>query len=1538
MTHPFSAGSRLVFCLNKIISSVSIKLTSSDATGLYICVIKKYSLTKRSLFPCFVVRKNISSFKICKIIKKGWKIIIITLAVLIALLTGSVIALQNSWVQTRITQRVAKILSTRLNTGISIGRVEISILGKLKLEDILVRDQSSDTLIFSKLATASIDTLRFRKHLLVIDELTFSGNRIKIDRDSANTFNFSFLLDAMGNTNTNTASFNWDIRCRSFAFEKLDIDFNNKLNSGTRNFKIGDLNLDVAGFRSSEGITQFRINRFGLNAKDFMVLKNFTGDVIITDTLLEISNCNLNSRFSSVENASVKINLPQVKDSLASPLTFDVRVEKSHLNLHEIATVVPAIAGMDQILEFSGQVYGNTNDVKGKDISISTGQETKAVIDFYVNGPDDPDNMYLFIDLKELQTSFADLSNIRLPNGAATNYLEFPDGFTEAGLMSFHGNFSGFLTDFVTFGTLKSEMGVLSTDMLVAPNKDGTIYYRGNISTKNFDLRSLFKNDKLGKLTFSGSADGNYDRDKNTVSGIFKGDIKQIDLNAYTYTDITFDGLLLDKMFDGVLAINDSNLQFSFIGQVDLNSKIPEFNFMMQLEKAQLGNLNLSDKFPKAELAFNMNANFTGNRIDNMDGQIRIDQGSYKNRNGELDLGGMILKTDRKSEVNTLTLNSPIMDIEIEGLYHITSIVYAFEQTFKRFIPSYTTSNSDSTLQNKFDFKFTLKDINPLAAVLAPGVEFDTPFLLYGKVDSKERNFELEGSIPGIRYNTMKARDIFIGNKVVEEHYASKFRFSEIQLNPSMKLYNFKIDSRIADDKIDNSISWSNYNELTYSGEILTHTEFTKSDIADFTHIEINGLPSKIYVADTIWEISPFTAIIDTTSIHVEDFSISHNNQILAIDGNIQKGQTDRLNIKVTNFELAHLDTYLRQNLGLSGTANGRFGLSDLLGNPVVLSDLVVENLRYSNQLMGNVYLSSQWNSNREIIDSKLQVIRRGKTRLNALGTYQPTSGEINFDANVDSLSLVVLETFIRGSLTKFQGYASGKMNIGGTTRKILMNGALMGAGAGLTVDATQVPYTFNDTVYFKNDTILFDHITVYDPDRNTGIFNGTIVHDNFSNTRYDLHVSTDKIIALNTTARDYEKFYGVAMAKGKLDITGVAKTILLNGSVTSLKGTDLNISMEDESEAEQYGFIEFVRNNVEEIKEEKPVDNLHKLRIVFAIEATSDAKVQLIYNSQIGDIIKAQGEGILIFEMNEEGNIFLSGNYQPTRGDYLFTLRNVINKRFSILQGGSIVWSGDPYNAIIDLKAVYKLKASLSDLLADYEISKNQRVQVECIIHLENELINPNISFEVNVPNTDEQIKDILLQYFSTTDELNKQMLSLIVLGKFYVPDYKRGTFNAQNSNMIGSTASELFSNQLSNWLSQINDNWDVGVKYRPGNDVTDDEIELALSTQIFNDRVTLNGNIGNNVNHYNTNSSQIVGDFEINVKLVPSGKLQFKAYNRSNNNLIYETAPYTQGVGISVTEEFNTFHDLMRKIANIFRPKDKKLPMITRTSNDIQ
>jgi hypothetical protein len=733
----------------------------------------------------------------------------------------------------------------------------------------------------------------------------------------------------------------------------------------------------------------------------------------------------------------------------------------------------------------------------------------------------------------------------------------------------------------------------------------------------------------------------------------------------------------------------------------------------------------------------------------------------------------------------------------------------------------------------------------------------------------------------------------------------------------------------VSENTLDNSVTWSNYDDLTYSGSIKTHTEFSKSDSSNFPHIEITGEPSRIFIADTVWNISAFQIELDSGAIAIDGLNIEHLEQKVAVSGKHSGGKTELLNIELKNIRLGYLNKYLNKNIDIEGKINGKIGFADLLDEPVLLADISVNDLTYKKQLMGDVSLASQWNNNSSVIDSELKLMRNKRQTLRAFGHYSPSERTINYDVEVDSLSLVVLDAFIRKNFSYFQGSASGKANIGGNLDKVLINGALLGTNAGLTIDATQVAYTFTDTVYFINDIIDFRQITIFDDLNNSGNFNGTLVHDNFKDMRYDLALNAAKIKALNTTSRDNEQFYGTAMANGKITITGNAGDVLLRGTATTLNGTDINISMESESELTQYDFIEFVSPNpADENEFYKTQKKAANFNLNLTVEATPSAKVQLIYNSQIGDIIKAEGEGILFFEMDNQGNMSLSGNYNLTKGDYLFTLQNVMNKRFSIEQGGSIVWSGDPYNAIIDLKAIYKLKASLYDLMAnDYEkLSQSNRIPVECIINLSEELINPTIDFGIEFPGAEERVKDELSQFFNTEEELNKQILSLIVLGKFYTPEYMRGTYEAQNTNMIGTTASEVFSNQLSNWLSQISSNWDVGFNYRPGNDITDDEIEVALSTQIFNDRVTLNGNIGNNVSNYtDNNSSQIVGDFDINVKLVPSGKIQFKAYNRSNNNLIYETAPYTQGIGISFKEEYNSIDELLKKLGKLFKKQER-------------
>ncbi len=655
------------------------------------------------------------------------------------------------------------------------------------------------------------------------------------------------------------------------------------------------------------------------------------------------------------------------------------------------------------------------------------------------------------------------------------------------------------------------------------------------------------------------------------------------------------------------------------------------------------------------------------------------------------------------------------------------------------------------------------------------------------------------------------------------------------------------------------------------------------------------------------------------------------------LHGSISKTDTSTLTAQFENINLGYLDNYLNKDFSMGGMLSGTAEIADFYNKRLIFSDLNIDDFMFQDQLIGQISLSNKWDYFQALINSELKIEKNERESLLASGSYNPSTHELMYNAEVNRFPLVLLETVIRNNLSGFQGEGTGKMTIHGTPGRILMNGAILGENAGLTIDYTQVKYNFTDTVFFKGDTIDFDRLRIRDERGNPAIFDGTIVHTNFHDMKYDLSVSSLKVLAFNTTAKDNQLFFGQIVANGRLDISGKGQQVTLSGSGTTLNGTNVNISLEYEGDVEQYDFIKFVSPEETDTEEYQfQTQTADDFNLNLSIHATPEAKVQLIYNTQIGDVIKAQGEGYLVFGMDGEGNVSLSGNYIVEKGDYLFTLQNVINKRFSIEQGGTINWSGDPYDAIIDINAVYRLKASVSGLLtnaypAAYQNNQNnnsgnQRIPVECKILLSENLSNPDINFEIDFPSVDSYVTNQLQQYFNTQEEMNKQILSLLVLGKFYVPEYMRGTFEAQNSGLIGTTASELFSNQLSNWLSQINNNVDIGVNYRPGNQITDDEIELALSTQMFNDRVTINGNIGNNVNPYTGNNSQLVGDFEIDVKLIPSGKLQLKAYNRSNNNLIYETSPYTQGVGFSFTEEYNTFGQLLKKMGSLFGKKEEE------------
>ncbi|HPM13666.1 MAG TPA: translocation/assembly module TamB domain-containing protein, partial [Bacteroidales bacterium] len=307
----------------------------------------------------------------------------------------------------------------------------------------------------------------------------------------------------------------------------------------------------------------------------------------------------------------------------------------------------------------------------------------------------------------------------------------------------------------------------------------------------------------------------------------------------------------------------------------------------------------------------------------------------------------------------------------------------------------------------------------------------------------------------------------------------------------------------------------------------------------------------------------------------------------------------------------------------------------------------------------------------------------------------------------------------------------------------------------------------------------------------------------------------------------------------------------------------------------------------------------------------TPDALTQIIFDKQVGDIIKVRGEGNIQMNMDKLGAFTLYGDYRITSGDYLFTLKNLINKKFIIQNGGTITFNGDPFEAQIQISALYDLKASplpIMPAITTDSATYKRRIPVQCNILLQNNLMNPDISYNISVASGYSDVQDILNAMSS--DDKNKQFLSLLLMNSF---------FSQSDAQTINSSASfEVLSNQLNNLLSQSYSNIDLGVNYRPGDMYSANEFELALSTQLLNNRILVNVNgyseFGQSADQTKRQTTEIAGDVSVEIKLTKQGNFRLKAFSRNNTDPL-EDRGNSQGVSVYFTREFNTFKELFKK-----------------------
>ncbi|PKQ65480.1 hypothetical protein BZG02_00285 [Labilibaculum filiforme] len=1443
-------------------------------------------------------------------------------------------------------QKIANYITEQTNTPVRIEGVNISPFKSIILKGLYIEDYQQDTLVYVGNLTAKIDSFNIRKQKIFINKLTLDRAYVNLHEDENRLFNYDVFLDSLSNgkkgNESDTIQKSWTITVANIDLINSQFGYHTSyavpqdFGMNYDDIYVTKLNLQARKIKIIGDSVDFQLQHLSCIEKSGFELKDFTARTWITSHQWGLKDVNITSPNSKLQAEHLYFNYEPGGENwsqFTKKMKLDFQLTSSRVSFLDVAYFNELLLGFRETGFVSGHIYGTIYDLRGRDIDIVYGANTALKGKFYMNGLPYLKDAYLEADFEELTTTISDIEKVYIP-GYDKEHFNLPDYFDNLGLIHYNGQFNGFLNDFVFYGDFETDLGKIETDILFKPNPDSSkLNFKGDLKASNFYLGGLIEQEKVGNVSLNVSVKGF--TETTTTQGVMKGNISKVDFYDYEYKNLSLDGLFANSLFDGRISIEDPNIGFDFNGNIDFSKEIPIMKFSSHLRNAKLFPLHLNTKDPKSELSLSMDANFAGSGFDNANGSIEITNTEYKNSLGEFILNKFTINSFSSPAFKKITLNSDISDAKVEGNYEITQLISSVTNLAYVYFPAYAPGkkfvNTDST--NNFKFRIDLKETEPITKLLYPDIKLAPNSSLLGSLNAKAQIIEMHFNSPLLSIQDKSFEELKIDLSTDNKELVIKGRTNKFSFSDQLRLYNLSEKITASNNKVNLDLLWNNWDSITYSGYVTANARVQKSKESNRPFWSINLLPSSIIMADSVWSIQKSKMIIDSTSFSVDKFRISRDNQFFGLDGKISANPNDSINFEVQNISLKNLNDLTReQNIGIDGTVRGYVQISDFYGDRRSNSNLMLENLVLNRDTLGNFYLISDWDKVEKKLSFSSFTDYNNQKELDLQGHYYPGSDSLSIDMTINKMRLDLLNPYLQENISNITGNASGHVHIEGNTSKPKTSGFLKLDDASFKINELQTTYTCNDSIKITPSELQFNDFKLVDTDQHTATIYGVISHEQYHNFKLDLSVNARSFNILNTKITDNELFYGDAYVSGVTTLFGPIFDLDIEVRAKTEKDTKLYVPLNNSGDIEESNFITFVnlnRQSETKLEDEYKID-LTGIRLNCDLEITPQTEIQIIFDSKIGDVLKAKGGGNLKLETDTKGDFKIFGDYTIQTGSYLFTLQNVINKKFDLANGGNIKWDGDPYNATININAVYNVKTTLYDLLLNTPyIDNTKKIPVECNMNLSQNLENPMIRFDINFPTLDQQTQSILDGLFSTEDEMNKQILSLLVLNRFYTPEYLRSTdpdFENKNSSYaVGITTSELLSNQLSNWLSQISNDFDIGVSYRPGDNLTNDEIELALSTQVFNDKLTINGNIGTGDSE--TNSSDIVGDVDVNLKLDKKGKLQLKAFTRSNEYLVYEETRNTQGIGIFYKEDFNTFSDLFRKYLNFLRSnKDEK------------
>ncbi|MBA3705085.1 MAG: translocation/assembly module TamB, partial [Bacteroidetes bacterium] len=1397
------------------------------------------------------------------------------------------------------------------------------------------------------------DEINIKKHRLYISDIVLLSTKTKLTRyKGEEDLNMQFIIDAFAKADsTKSTTQPWDIRFGEVSLVNSLFAYRDEHDTIARkginyfDIRTENVNGKISDIRFEEDTIHATIDYLATIEKSGFILQNISSYVKISPVGINLDELKIKTPKSTI-TTDLSFTYNQYKDfpDFINKVNFKADFDRSVLETNDIAFFAPQLKGIYERLTISGKVSGKVIDLRGNDMNILWGKNTQFVGDVVLTGLPNIDETLIYLNVKRLTTNYSDLKLIPLPPFEEHRKLMVSPNIAKLGNVKFKGTFTGLYNDFYAYGNFTTALGNLSTDLSVRHNEKKNIeVYKGKLKSIAFDFGKFFGAKYLGKVTANVNIDGS-GLTLEDVNAQLTGTVNSLEFNNYAYKNVAIEGNIAKQIFKGKLNVKDDNIDFDFIGKVDFTQDLPHLDFISTINKANLGELHFINTTKKTNLSTQLIVNVTGNNIDNLIGQIYFDNTIYIEDNEVYKMSVFNLTSNEENNKKTITLTSDFLDAKVSGIFKVLDLPVSVEKLLNNYLPSYFSDRSTKYIQpQNFEYSFLFKKTDAVTRLFAPDIIISPKTLIAGKFNSSDDEFSISGNSSFLTVYGYKIRDWSIDGATTKNKLNFSMDVKRFYLSDTLWMDDFKIATNSHKDSVNLAITWDNKTE-----------KINKGDLKAFMHLlsnkrfEFKILPSQFTVIDSVWTISKENLIVrDTSKITVKDLTLEHGNQSVSLNGIISDNKKEQMRLNFNNFNLSNINAFVKPfGVKLGGRIDGESVITDIYHGLIFTSNNNFKSFSVNDNSLGDGTIESIWDK------TKAALYMHGSFSLGIVpnlllsGYYYPNKKEDNIDMeiNVQALQMQLFEPFIKEYCSDFKGLFAGNVTVKGSLKNPKVSGLVNVNAKRVTVAYLNATYNFSHDIVIDNNSFGVENMKIFDMNHNPAIVTGKVYHENFKNFQLDFDIQPYKFMCLNTSDINNNLYYGKAFVTGTVNIFGYMDAISIDANVKTEKVTTndkpdkinvlskteitkLFIPLSGTSEVNQSIFITFVdQDSVINFKNNYKV-TLGGLRLNFNLEVTPDAEVQLIFDQKVGDIIRARGNGNIILKISSKGDFKMYGDYVIQSGDYLFTLRNVINKKFDIEKGGTIKWSGVPYKADINLNAVYKARASLKPFFPEDSTGLyKKRYPVDIRLLMTGDLLSPLINFDVGLPTVDAGTRQTVLSYMNTDAELNRQVFSVLVLNSFVTPPQLS---NSNSGPGVGGAAvansSELLSNQLSNMLSKYSKETDISVKYRPGDAISSEELELALSRQFLNDKLTVDGNLGKSNN--NANNSSIVGDVNIEYKLTDDGKVRVKTYNKSNDNTqTFSSGPYTQGVGIFYREEFDTIDELFKRYWDVISGKKRK------------